>query len=47
MLREFTGIAPYEPPIAPELRVNTAELTSQDALRQILVAIGSCGDCAH
>ncbi|WP_410832023.1 adenylyl-sulfate kinase [Paraburkholderia sp. SIMBA_030] len=40
-LKKFTGIdSPYEPPVAPELRLNTAELTPQDALQQVLLIIG-------
>jgi len=36
-LEKFTGIdSPYEPPIAPELHLNTSELSPQAALQRIL-----------
>jgi adenylylsulfate kinase len=39
-LPQFTGIdSPYEAPINPELRINTAEVTAHDALREVLVTI--------
>ncbi|WP_429328189.1 adenylyl-sulfate kinase [Paraburkholderia atlantica] len=41
-LTKFTGIdSPYEPPINPELCLNTAELDKYTALKYILAAIGS------
>jgi adenylylsulfate kinase (apsK) len=44
LLPKFTGIdSPYEPPIDPELRLNTAELTPQEALQRILLAMDSLG----
>lgn len=47
-LKKFTGVdSPYEPPVAPELRLNTAELSPEDALRQILLAIGMSADCTR
>ncbi len=40
-LAKFTGIdSPYEPPVNPELRLNTAELTPHDALQRILSVLG-------
>jgi len=39
-IREFTGISdPYEPPIAPELVLDTSRLTVEDAARQVLAAV--------
>jgi bifunctional enzyme CysN/CysC len=40
-LKNFTGIdSPYEPPEAPEIRVNTAEMSAEEAadfiIRQLL-----------
>ena len=44
LLPKFTGIdSPYEPPIEPELRLNTAELTPQEGLQRILLAVDSLG----
>ncbi|MGF6641438.1 adenylyl-sulfate kinase [Paraburkholderia sp. MM6662-R1] len=41
-LAKFTGIdSPYEPPIDPELRLNTSKITPEGALGRILVALGS------
>ncbi|NMM04348.1 adenylyl-sulfate kinase [Paraburkholderia sp. RP-4-7] len=41
-LLRFTGIdSPYEVPINPELRVNTAEVTPYEALQGILVSISA------
>jgi bifunctional enzyme CysN/CysC len=40
-LPDFTGIdSPYEPPEAPELRIDTAELSPQAAARLVLERIG-------
>jgi adenylyl-sulfate kinase len=42
LLPKFTGIdSPYEAPINPELRLNTAELNLQEALQRILLVVGS------
>jgi len=39
-LPKFTGIdSPYEVPVNPELRINTAEVAVHDASREVLVAI--------
>jgi len=39
-IREFTGISdPYEPPIAPELVLDTSRLTVEDAARRVLAAV--------
>ena len=39
-LKNFTGIdSPYEPPLAPEIRVNTVAMTPQEAARHIIDAI--------
>ena len=39
-LKDFTGIdSPYEPPEAPEIRVNTVDLTAQDAADLIVTYI--------
>ncbi len=36
-LKNFTGIdSPYEPPLNPEIRVNTVEMTAQDAAAHII-----------
>ncbi|MGF6987076.1 hypothetical protein QFZ99_006617 [Paraburkholderia atlantica] len=36
-LRNFTGIdSPFEPPLHPELRLSTAEISPRDALQQVL-----------
>ncbi|MGF6876465.1 adenylyl-sulfate kinase [Paraburkholderia sp. MM5477-R1] len=36
-LRNFTGIdSPYEPPLNPELRLDTAEISPREALHQVL-----------
>ena len=36
-LKNFTGIdSPYEPPEAPEIRVNTAEMTAEEAADAII-----------
>lgn len=41
-LPKFTGIdSPYEAPINPELRLNTAELNLQEALQRILLVVSS------
>ncbi|MFL9936627.1 adenylyl-sulfate kinase [Paraburkholderia sp. RL18-103-BIB-C] len=41
-LCSFTGIdSPYEPPLNPELRLNTAEVSPQEALQEILAAFGA------
>lgn len=43
-LLKFTGIdSPYEPPLNPELRVNTAELSAHESLQRILLLVGSFG----
>jgi bifunctional enzyme CysN/CysC len=37
----FTGVsAPYEPPLAPELELNTAELSVQQCVEQVLRTLG-------
>lgn len=47
-LKKFTGVdSPYEPPVAPELRLNTDKLSPEDALLQILLAIGMPADCTR
>ena len=39
-LANFTGIdSPYEPPEAPEIRVNTAEMTAEEAARYIIAQL--------
>ncbi len=39
-LKNFTGIdSPYEAPVAPEIIVNTVELTAEDAAEQIIAAL--------
>jgi bifunctional enzyme CysN/CysC len=39
-LKNFTGIdSPYEPPHTPEIRVNTVEMTPQEAAQHIVDAI--------
>ena len=36
-LKNFTGIdSPYEPPLDPEIRVNTAEMTAEQAAEHII-----------
>ena len=36
-LKNFTGIdSPYEPPMNPEIRVNTVEMTAQEAAGHII-----------
>ena len=36
-LKNFTGIdSPYEPPEAPEIRVNTAEMSAEEAAEHII-----------
>ncbi len=36
-LKNFTGIdSPYEPPVNPEIRVNTAEMTAEEAAEHII-----------
>lgn len=41
-LAKFTGIdSPYEVPLKPELHLDTSKTTPDDALRQILRALGS------
>ncbi|NIF80755.1 adenylyl-sulfate kinase [Paraburkholderia sp. Cy-641] len=52
-LRNFTGIdSPYEPPLNPELRLDTAEISPRDALQQVLdlveIAVRPTGSsCNH
>jgi sulfate adenylyltransferase len=44
LLKEFTGISdPYEAPEAPEIRIDTAELTPDLAAHRILVKLESLG----
>jgi adenylylsulfate kinase len=39
-IRNFTGIDdPYEPPVAPELTIDTASISVDDAVSRVLVAI--------
>ncbi|MBC2651651.1 sulfate adenylyltransferase subunit CysN [Novosphingobium flavum] len=39
-LKNFTGIdSPYEPPLNPEIRVNTAEMTAEQAAEHIIRAL--------
>jgi adenylyl-sulfate kinase len=39
-LPNFTGLdSPYEPPLSPELRLNTVELSPDEALRRVFVAV--------
>lgn len=41
-IKEFTGISsPYEPPIKPELAINTAELTLEDGVQKVLKMLQS------
>jgi bifunctional enzyme CysN/CysC len=43
-LKNFTGIdSPYEPPEAPELRVNTAASTAEDAAEQVIAHLRARG----
>lgn len=36
-IKNFTGISsPYEPPVNPELRINTSELSLQDSVDQVI-----------
>jgi adenylylsulfate kinase len=43
-IAEFTGIsAPYEPPLAPELRVATAEVPLEGCVSQLLAALEARG----
>lgn len=43
-IRGFTGVdAPYEAPVAPEVRVATAELTVDAAVERILAELGTGG----
>lgn len=43
-LKGFTGVdAAYEPPIAPELRVDLSELPMEEAARQVLAAAEAAG----
>jgi bifunctional enzyme CysN/CysC len=43
-LKNFTGIdSPYEPPEAPELRVNTAEGTADDAAETVVQRLRQLG----
>ncbi|MEO1292688.1 MAG: adenylyl-sulfate kinase, partial [Pseudomonadota bacterium] len=43
-IKNFTGIdSPYEPPENPELRVNTAEMSAEEAAAAILKALQSAG----
>ncbi len=38
ILKEFTGISdPYEDPVKPEVRINTAELTPEEAAQEIIL----------
>ncbi len=38
ILKEFTGISdPYEEPVNPEVRINTAELTPEEAAQEIIL----------
>ncbi|MGF6965269.1 adenylylsulfate kinase [Paraburkholderia sp. WC7.3g] len=47
LLAKLTGIdSPYETPLNPELRLNTSETTPNDALRQILLALGPLSEDA-
>ncbi|HEX5069748.1 MAG TPA: adenylyl-sulfate kinase [Vicinamibacterales bacterium] len=39
-IREFTGISdPYEPPVAPELVLDTSRMTVEEAARRVLAAV--------
>jgi bifunctional enzyme CysN/CysC len=39
-LKNFTGIdSPYEPPENPEIRVNTVDMTPEEAARHIIARI--------
>jgi bifunctional enzyme CysN/CysC len=41
-LRNFTGIdAPYEPPTAPELRIDTVALTAEEAAEAVVALLKS------
>jgi bifunctional enzyme CysN/CysC len=43
-LKNFTGIdAPYEAPEAPELTVNTAKITPEDAAEKLIEALSHLG----
>ncbi len=44
LIPEFTGIsAPYEPPLSPELTVNSAELSVAEAVARVLATLESRG----
>lgn len=44
LIREFTGISdPYEEPIAPELRIDTQEMTPDEAAQLIILKLESLG----
>lgn len=44
LIKEFTGIdAPYEPPLHPELRLLTGELTVAQCVEKILAYLAECG----
>lgn len=41
-IKEFTGISsPYEPPVEPELTINTAELDLEEGVEQVLCMLQS------
>ncbi len=43
-LKNFTGIdSPYEVPLAPELRLDTAQLSAEDAADALLQYLQTCG----
>ena len=43
-IKEFTGIsAPYEPPAAPEVTVNTAELSIEESAQVVVAALVEAG----
>ena len=43
-IQEFTGIsAPYEPPLAPEVTVNTAELSIEESAKTVVAALVKAG----
>ena len=47
-LREFTGIdSPYEPPLDPELRLDTTAQSPEDALEQVLALLRFRGVLEH
>ena len=43
-IKEFTGIsAPYEPPLDPEVTVNTAELSIEESAHAVVAALVAVG----